>query len=383
MNNFFENNEKYKRLFECFIELAETDVQKDAIEQIMKNGEYNGFKLNSMLSNKQDSEKAEIKRRIAFSEIILHDESLFFYLANNGLNIFHGTGIDALQNILNSGLCSSSELSKRKIQLKTGEEQAMNNIPGFNVQKRNFISLTDDFDVSALYAGFNYEEQIEYAKMYYGKDLTSDEDIPIIICFNGNDIQQKYGKSLVYVKSEYNEIGISASINPIDIKCIITSYDKIEYVKSITSKYGINVLGYDFNDKYEKRIIYDKEGKFYSSNLEIDEHKFEKIKEKRKERKKNKNQNVEHLSDEMNIKMDILFNMIEQYNKDSTFGSLKTSDLITKYNLDKNVAQGLVFEINKMFESYKQEKQRQLENYVPYVLDISEEGANSINEKKR
>ena len=44
--NLFEKYPGYKRLYECFDELANNDVQKDALEQIMKYGEYNGFKLN-------------------------------------------------------------------------------------------------------------------------------------------------------------------------------------------------------------------------------------------------------------------------------------------------------------------------------------------------
>lgn len=68
-NKIRNRNIKYKRLTECFIELAETNIQKEAIEQIMKNGEYNGFKLNSMLSNKKYDENIERERRIAFAEM--------------------------------------------------------------------------------------------------------------------------------------------------------------------------------------------------------------------------------------------------------------------------------------------------------------------------
>lgn len=391
---------KYKRLFECFSELAETDVQKDAIHQIMETGEYNGFKLNSMLSNKNDNENIEINRRIVFADMVLHDENLFLYLANNSLNVFHGTRIDALETILSKGLISSSELTENGIQLKTGEEYRKSNILGINDDKRGFVSLTDEFDIAATtYAGFPYEEQSEFAKQQFGKDLSND-DIPIIICFNGNDIKQKYNDSLITVKSDVTEIGLSSSINPSDIKCIITSYDKMEYVKSIASKYGIDVLGYDNNNRYEKRFINDKEGKFYSSNMEVDEKKFEKLKEKLKAKKDgqinlndksttNVEQETKHLSEDLSmmyasdLKMDIVFNLTQQYNNGVPFIPITADNLIFKYNINENVAQRLASEINTMVENYIHEKEYQKQNYTPFVLDGFEEETNSMGGKSR
>ena len=391
---------KYKRLFECFSELAETDVQKDAIHQIMEIGEYNGFKLNSMLSNKNDNENIEINRRIVFADMVLHDENLFLYLANNSLNVFHGTRIDALETILSKGLISSSELTENGIQLKTGEEYRKSNILGINDDKRGFVSLTDEFDIAATkYAGFPYEEQSEFAKQQFGKNLSND-DIPIIICFNGNDIKQKYNDSLITVKSDVTEIGLNSSINPSDIKCIITSYEKMEYVKSIASKYGIDVLGYDNNNRYEKRLINDKEGKFYSSNMEVDEKEFEKLKEKLKAKKDgqinlngksttNVEQETKHISEDLSmmyasdLKMDIVFNLTQQYNNGVPFIPITADNLIFKYNINENVAQRLASEINTMVENYIHEKEYQKQNYTPFVLDGFEEETNSMGGKSR
>lgn len=399
-NKIRNRNIKYKRLTECFIELAETNIQKEAIEQIMKNGEYNGFKLNSMLSNKKYDENIERERRIAFAEMALHNENLFLYLVNNGINIFHGTEVGALQTILSNGLMSSTQLSENGFHLSTGEENNKNNILGLQDEKRTFVSLTDNFDIAATkYAQFPFDESIEYSKELFGKDIRSDENIPILICFNGNDIKQKYSESLVNVKSDLTEIGINSSISPSDIKCIITSYDKIEYVKSIASQYGISVLGYDNNDKYEKRF-YDKEGKFYSSNMEVDEQEFERTKERIKERKMNQtdlnsgnknnaNQNVEHLSVNQSmmiasdIKMDIVFNLTEQYNSGIPFKPLTADDLITKYNINENVAQKLALEVNIMLENYIREKKYEMNNHTPYVLDEFEEEPKSTGVKRR
>ena len=402
----------YKRLYECFIELAENDIQKDAVEQIMKTGEYSNFKLNSMLSNEKYSDKAEMKRRISFSEMVLYDGNLFSYLANNGLNVFHGTRIDALQTILSKGLFSSSELSEKEIQLRTGEEYERNKSSMYGIEKRNFISLTDDFDNSALYAGFPYEEQTEFISKNYGKDLKPKEDIPIIICFNGTDIEQKYSNSLAYVKSTCNEIGVTTSINPSDIRCIITSYDKMENVKSLASKYGIDVLGYDFNNKFEKRFV-DKKGKFYSRlnfDIVVDEQEFEKskdvIKEMLKERNINRNNqnnmngistnfstsnvsNQGYLGEDLSmtiasdVRMDSVFYLIEQYNNGVPFTPITADDLISKYNIDENIARRLALEINIILESYIQEKEKQKENYTPYFLDGFDEGTQENSPQSR
>lgn len=393
-NDLFIKYPGYKKLHECFIELAGTDIQKDAIEQIMKNGEYNGFKLNSMLSNKKYNDNTELNRRIDFAEMILFDENLFFNLANNGLNVFHGTKIDALETILNKGLFSSSELSEKGIQLRTGEEYDIKKNSMHDVGKRAFISLTDDFSTSAGYAGFPYEEQTEFFTKNYGESLKSDEDIPIILCFNGTDIKQEYGKSLVDVKSTCNEIGITASINSSDIKCIITSYDKMEYVKSLASKHGIDVLGYDLNNKLQKRFI-DKKGKFYSisnNDIAVDEQEFENSKDIIKEtlKQSNNRNNMNELSNHSSIsnipieedstmaipsdiKMDTVFDLAEQYNNGGPFTPATANDLIAKYNINESVAQQLALEINTMIEGYIQGKEEQKENSTPYFLDGFEE----------
>ena len=383
-------NKRVKRLTECFIELAETDVQRDAIEQIMKTGEYNGFKLNSMLSNKNYDENIEIERRIDFAEMVLHDEQLFFYLVNNGINVFHGTEIGALQTILSKGLMSSTQLKENEIQLNTGEENGKNNILGLQDEKRTFVSLTDHFDTAATkYAKFPFEESVEYSKKLFGKDLSDNDGIPILVCFNGNDIKEKYSESIVNVKSDLTEIGIESSINPADIKCVITSYDKIDYVKSIASQYGIDVLGYDNNDKFKKRF-YDREGKFYSSNLEVDEKEFERTKERIKLKKDSQNnldgkstpnieQKAEHLSEDLSmmyasdLKMDIVFNLTQQYNSGVPFIPVTADNLIYKYNINESVAQKLASEINTMLENYIREKEYQQQNYTTYVFDGFEE----------
>lgn len=379
-NKARKKNIKYKRLTECFIELAENEIQKDAIKQIMETGEYNGFKLNSMLSTKKDDEKVERRKRIDCAEMILHYENLFFYLVNNGINVFHGTKIGALETILNKGLMSSTQLNENEIQLNSGEENMKKNIFGLQDEKRTFVSLTDDLSVAT-----------QYSNMGGNQNQISEQNIPIIICFNGNEIKEKYFKSFVYVSSDFAEIPITSSINPSDIKCVITSYDKIEYVKSVVSQYGVDVLGFDSNNNFKKQFIGDtKESKFYNiinNTVEVDEKEFERTKERLQA--KRMNQSVEHLSADQSmmiasdVKMDIVFNLTEQYNKGIPFKPLTADDLIAKYNMNENVAQQLALEVNTMLENYIREKEYQAKNYTPFVIDGFEEENNSMGGKSR
>lgn len=426
--DLFKKYPGYKRLYECFLELANTETQKDAIEQIMKTGEYNGFKLNSMLSNEKDNVRTERNRRIEFAEMILSDESLFLNLANNGLNCFHGTKIDALDTILNKGLFSSTELNNQKIQLKTGEEYKMNQSGIYGgIEKRHFISLTDDFNTSVSYASFYSDEEIEYFRRNYGKELKGE---PIIICFNGNDIAQKYGNSLAHIQSTCNEIGITTSIDLSDIKCIITSYDKIEYVQSIASKFGIDVLGYNPNNKFSKGLNANNSGKFYTiqnNDIVIDEAEFARSKETIKEKLRSSNNNgvnvsssidsyaeminelnssqneininneqstnnlsnSELLNDDLSmkiasdIKMDIVFDLTAQYNNGNLVAPLTTNDLVAKYHINEKVAQQLATEINTMISEYIQSKKEIENNHTPYVLDDFEDEQQEISHKHR
>ena len=378
-NDLFTKYPGFKRLYECFMELADTEIQKDAIEQIMKFGKFNNFKLNSMLSNEKYSQKTEMERRITFSEMVLYDKNLFFYLVNHGLNVFHGTKTDALQTILSKGLFSSAKLNEEGIKLTTGEEYTTNMLFQANAEKRNFVSLTDNFNNAASYADFPYEEQTEYAKKYYGKDLKVEKNIPIIICFSNTDIEQKYGKSLVMVKSTCNEIGINSSINSSDIKCIITSYDKMEYVKSLVAPYKIDVLGYNYNNTFQKRLINDKKEKFYTilnSDIVVDEQEFENCKARIKEKLKESSRNniTEHLDKDLSmmaastLKNDLALDLIEQYNNGIMVTPIMASNLINKYNINEEIAEQLASEINAMVKLYVQEKEKQ-KNDTPYVLD--------------
>ena len=83
------------------------------------------------------------------------------------------------------------------------------------------------------------------------------------------------------------------------------------------------------------------------------------------------------------IKMDIVFNLTEKYNSGIPFKPLTPNDLITKYNMNETVAQQLALEVNTMLENYIREKEYQMKNYTPFVLDRFEKETNSMGGKSR
>lgn len=69
------------------------------------------------------------------------------------------------------------------------------------------------------------------------------------------------------------------------------------------------------------------------------------------------------------IKMDIVFDLTEQYNKGIPFTPLTANDLKSKYNINDKYAQQLATEVNSMIQGYIQGKEKAKENYRPFVLD--------------
>lgn len=69
------------------------------------------------------------------------------------------------------------------------------------------------------------------------------------------------------------------------------------------------------------------------------------------------------------IKMDIVFDLQEQYNSGVPFTALTADDLKVKYNISDKVAQQLSIEINEMIMQYIEGKEQSKANNTPYILD--------------
>ncbi len=90
-------------------------------------------------------------------------------------------------------------------------------------------------------------------------------------------------------------------------------------------------------------------------------------------------EDVQYVANELNdtissiiaseIKMDIVFDLQEQYNSGVPFTALTADDLKVKYNISDKVAQQLSIEINEMLMQYIEDKEQSKENNTPYILD--------------
>lgn len=90
-------------------------------------------------------------------------------------------------------------------------------------------------------------------------------------------------------------------------------------------------------------------------------------------------EDVQYVANELNdtissiiaseIKMDIVFDLQEQYNSGVPFTALTADDLKVKYNISDKVAQQLSIEINEMIMQYIEGKEQSKANNTPYILD--------------
>ena len=90
-------------------------------------------------------------------------------------------------------------------------------------------------------------------------------------------------------------------------------------------------------------------------------------------------EDVQYVSNDLNdtissiiaseIKMDIVFDLQEQYNSGVPFTALTADDLKVKYNISDKIAQQLSIEINEMIMQYIEDKEQSKENNTPYILD--------------
>ena len=77
---------------------------------ILYDGQYGNYSVDTDLTNK-GSATLEMGRRASMAYILATNPETFGILSQNNINLFHGTNINALPNILNYGM-------KMKINIK-------------------------------------------------------------------------------------------------------------------------------------------------------------------------------------------------------------------------------------------------------------------------
>ena len=155
----------------------------------------------------------------------------FDILLQNNINLFHGTNIEALPNILKYGMNSFDELSKMGIDVLTGEEYSRER------KGRSFISFTDDLDTAIGYAGVS--------PIY--KDQKEDKSFGILIGISSDDLR-KLGTCRVL--SDIPEIGITSNIALENIKFIGVPESKVQFVRKLVGDKSITVASVDLDNKF-------------------------------------------------------------------------------------------------------------------------------------
>lgn len=94
-------------------------------------------------------------------------------------------------------------------------------------------------------------------------------------------------------------------------------------------------------------------------------------------------EDVQYVANELNdsissiiassVKMDIVFDLEEQYNKGIPFTYLTANDLKSKYSINDKHAQQLAAEINSMIQKYIQSREKAKENYTLFVFEYGDE----------
>ena len=154
----------------------------------------------------------------------------FEILAENNINLFHGTNSNALPNILNYGINSVDESLAKGITVSTGEQWSR--IDG----KRSFISFTDNLDTA-----------IEYASIRPSEDKQKGTSFGVLIGISSDNIEQM---RTCRVDSEKTEIGIKNNVPLEYIKFIAVPEDKVNFVRKLVNNEQIIVAPVNINETF-------------------------------------------------------------------------------------------------------------------------------------
>lgn len=205
-------------------------VLKGRWNGILYDGQYSDYSVDTDLTNK-GSATLEMRRRASIAYMLATNPETFDILSQNNINLFHGTNINALPNILNYGMNSFDELSKRGIDVLTGEDSTR------KYNGRSFISFTDDLDTAIGYAGIvpSFEES------------QKDNSFGMLIGISSNHIKNL---KTCRVHSDTPEVGIMNNV-PIEyIKVIAVPESKVQFVRKLVRDKPITVAPINMADRF-------------------------------------------------------------------------------------------------------------------------------------
>lgn len=252
LERIIEDCPDYNYICNMFLELVRDDQMKVKMKEILYNGKYKDFDVNSNFVNNKNSFLIA-RRRISLAYLLLRNPDTFDILVEKKVILFHGTNSNALPTILKYGLRSGYELEKAGINVTTGEEWSR--IGG---KQRDFISFTDVLDIS-----------MDYSMMKPSK-VDDDLSFEVVIGTSVDDVKRLGGRN---IPSDIPEVGIKKGLPLESIKIIGVPSDKVQFVKSLVNGDSVEVVAIDgIRDRF---FYFDVDAEM----IYIDDFKFNKLKE--------------------------------------------------------------------------------------------------------
>lgn len=250
LEQLIDNCKNYQVICNLLFELVQTKENMIKMREILYEGRCGDFYFSSRISS-HDNPFREAQRRIDMAYLLIKNPETFDVIVNEKVDLFHGTGANALPSILKYGLNSGLESEKNGIDIVTGETWSR-----FAGKQRDFVSFTDVLDIA-----------------YYYSEISNKENGLSFEVIVGTTVEAAERTGIVTVFSEVPEVGIRNKL-PIDcIKVVCVPSDKIEFVQCLVNNDNLKVVALD---TVGDRFYYID---FYSMSVNIDYDKFNKVKE--------------------------------------------------------------------------------------------------------
>ena len=251
MNYSFESiaSEEYLKLSEKLLSLAKDPETQEKMRLILYEGQCGSFKTDNKLHIRSNS-FWEGQKRISYAYMLATHPETFDLLAENNIDLFHGTASNALPHILKYGLQSVNTQVKRG-SYPEGVE-AWSRIAG----GRDFISFTNVLNVA-----------LDYVEMNVDHPFAKHGTFGTVIGINSEALSPT---KRCYVKSDVPEVGIVDELPLENFGVILVPESKVKFVQKLIGNLNISVGACDIDDRF---FNFDK----YDESIYIDEEKFEQI----------------------------------------------------------------------------------------------------------
>jgi hypothetical protein len=217
-----DDGNKYRKIMDELLEQAEhhsVEIRKK-VHGILFEGGFGDFSVNSGITT-PDNKWHEKTRRLNLASLLISDPETFEVIADNNAILFHGTNSNALDNILQHGMCSEAEAIRRGLKVLSGE---------FALKSRDFISFTDKLNLA-----------IGYSTLKPSVNAESDESFSVLIGISIDDIRTPDSEiNTMTIHSSMSEIGIQKHLPRELIRFIAVPKIKVQEVSRIVEQYGLS-----------------------------------------------------------------------------------------------------------------------------------------------